>query len=135
MTTDQHAVPGDAELAKMSRQEKATAGLAADHVELDEYGPVAVPGSPADKRNERGVALWFVLAALLGLLFAVAFIWWPHEYVPAYQDGQLAYALYTPIIGLTMGGAILCSAARAEMRSRLLSSNAQPSASSSGRAS
>lgn len=108
MSTDQHAVPSDAELAKMSREEKAAAGLAADHVELDEYGPVAVPGSPADKRNERSVAMWFLLAGLLGLLFAIAFIWWPHEYVPAYQDGQLAYALYTPIIGLTMGGAILC---------------------------
>ena len=108
MSTDQHAVPDEAELAAMSREEKATAGLAVDHVDLDEYGPVAVPGSPMDKRNERRVAAWFLLAGLLGLLFAVAFIWWPHEYVPAYQDGQLAYALYTPIIGATMGGAILC---------------------------
>ena len=38
MSTDQHAVPDEAELAAMSREEKATAGLAVDHVDLDEYG-------------------------------------------------------------------------------------------------
>ena len=32
MSTDQHAVPGEAELARMSPEEKAAAGMAADHV-------------------------------------------------------------------------------------------------------
>src|SRR3954452_17378705 len=95
-------VPDEAELAKMSREELGALGMALDGVELAEYGERYVPGSPADKRAERQVAKWFLLAALMGVLFVVAFIWWPIEWVPAYDEGQMMYALYTPIIGATL---------------------------------
>ena len=82
--------------------------MALDGVELAEYGERYVPGSPADKRAERQVAMWFLLSgAARGCCSSSAFIWWPHEYVPAYSDGQLVYALYTPIIGATLGATIL----------------------------
>jgi ubiquinol-cytochrome c reductase iron-sulfur subunit len=100
-------VPSDAELARMSPDELTRLGARLDGVELVEYGERYVPGSPADKRAERKVAFWFLLAALLGVLAAVAFIWWPAGYEDAYSDRQWLYALYTPILGLTLGGSIL----------------------------
>src|SRR6476469_5689334 len=100
-------VPDEAERAKMSREELAALGMALDGVELAEYGERYIPGSPADKRAERQVAKWFLLAGLMAVLFIVAFIWWPNASAPASSDGQLAYALYTPIIGATLGATIL----------------------------
>ena len=76
-------VPDAAERAKMSREELSALGMALDGVELVEYGERYVPGSPADKRAERSVAMWFLLAALFAVIFIVAFIWWPDEWVPA----------------------------------------------------
>ena len=55
-------VPDAAERAKMSREELGALGMALDGVELAEYGERYVPGSPADKRAERQVAKWFLLA-------------------------------------------------------------------------
>ena len=100
-------VPDQAERAKMTREELGALGMAMDGVELAEYGERYIPGSPADKRAERQVAKWFLLAGLMAVLFIIAFIWWPSEWVPASSDGQLAYALYTPIIGATLGATIL----------------------------
>ena len=80
---------------------------AIDGVELVEYGPRYVAGSPADKRAERQVAFWFLLAGALAVAFIVIFIWWPWQFVNYNEPGQLLYALYTPLIGLTLGGCIL----------------------------
>ncbi len=101
-------IPDAAERANMSREELSNLGMALDGVELAEYGERYVPGSPAEKRAERHVAMWFLLAALFAVIFVVAFIWWPSEWVPADSDGQLAYALYNPIIGATLGLTVLC---------------------------
>ncbi len=99
-------VPTDSELAAMSREELVALGTKLDGVELVEYGERFEPGSPADKRAERSVAMWFLLAGLSSVLFTVAFIWWPQGYRSAYDPGQWMYALYTPILGVTMGLAI-----------------------------
>jgi len=99
-------VPSGEVLASMSREELARLGARLDGVELVEYGDRYEPGSPADKRAERKVARWFLLAGMLGLAFVVVFIWWPAGYQPATSDKQLMYALYTPMIGITLGGAI-----------------------------
>ena len=96
-------VPDEAERAKMSREELGALGMALDGVELAEYGERYVPGSPADKRAERQVAKWFLLAALFAVLFVVAFIWWPPSRSRRPPTEQLVYALYTPIIGVTLG--------------------------------
>lgn len=99
-------IPPPEVLAKMSREELTRLGARLDGVELVEYGDRYEPGSPADKRAERSVARWFLLAGVLGLAFVGIFIFWPSEYQPAGSDSQLLYALYTPLIGVTMGGAI-----------------------------
>ncbi|WP_188943982.1 cytochrome bc1 complex Rieske iron-sulfur subunit [Nakamurella endophytica] len=101
-------IPPAEEVARMTREEKARLGAALDGVDLVEYGERYVPGSPADKRAERQVVRWFLLSGLLGLLAAVAFIWWPQQYQTAYAGSkQVLYALYTPILGITFGGCIL----------------------------
>ena len=64
-------VPDEAERAKMSREELGALGMAMDGVELAEYGERYIPGSPADKRAERQVAKWFLLAGLMAVLFII----------------------------------------------------------------
>ncbi len=101
-------VPSEDEMAKMSKEDLAHLGAALDGVELVEYGERYVPGSPADKRAERNVAKWFLLAALSGLAFVVIFIFWPAGYQTAYSgNDQVLFALYTPLIGVTLGCCIL----------------------------
>jgi ubiquinol-cytochrome c reductase iron-sulfur subunit len=109
MSTDKPAdLPSEEELAQMSRDELVKLGNKLDGVELVEYpDPWPVKGTRAEKRAERQVAFWFALAGLAGLAFVVAFIWWPAKYVAPGKDGDLMYALYTPVIGLTLGLSIL----------------------------
>jgi ubiquinol-cytochrome c reductase iron-sulfur subunit len=109
MSTDKpEELPGDEELAQMSRDELVKLGNKLDGVELVEYpDPWPVKGTRAEKRAERQVAFWFAFAGLAGLAFVVAFIWWPAKYVAPSEEGHLMYSLYTPVIGLTLGLAIL----------------------------
>jgi ubiquinol-cytochrome c reductase iron-sulfur subunit len=67
--------------------------------------PFPVPGTRAEKRTERKVARWFIIAALAGLGFLVAYVFWPYEYAPPGSPGDrhLLYQLYTPIIGVLLG--------------------------------
>ena len=104
-TTD---TPTPEELRNMSREELARLGAKLDGVDLVEYGPRYVPGSPADKNAERAVAKWFVLTGLFGVLTAITFIWWPQQYKTWYDPDQWVYALYNPLLGLTLGLTILC---------------------------
>ena len=101
--------PTSEELARMSREDRARWGARLDGVELVEYGERYVPGSPADRRAEAQVARWFLLAGLFAVLFVVAFIWWPDGYRTAYDSdsAKIKFALYTPILGVTLGGCIL----------------------------
>ena len=66
-----------------------------------------VPGTREEKRTERSVALWFAISAVSGLAFIAGFLFWPHEYVSQGEPGYEAYVLYTPVIGLTFGLAVL----------------------------
>ncbi|NNG34669.1 ubiquinol-cytochrome c reductase iron-sulfur subunit [Nakamurella aerolata] len=100
--------PSDEQLRSMNREQLGRLGTQLDDVQLVEWGERYIPGSPADKRAERKVARWFLLAALFGLAFVVVFIWWPATYRTAASGEQLMYALYTPMIGLTLGLSILC---------------------------
>jgi ubiquinol-cytochrome c reductase iron-sulfur subunit len=66
-----------------------------------------LPGTRAEKRAERAVALWFVISAVSGLAFLVAFVAWPFEYVAPGEPGYLMYTLYTPVVGGTFGLSVL----------------------------
>src|SRR5262245_46447220 len=109
MSTDKpEDLPSEEELAQMSREELVKLGSKLDGVELVEYpDPWPVKGTRAEKRAERQVAIWFALSGLAGLAFVVAFIFWPAKYVAPGEDGYFMYSLYTPVIGVTLGLAIL----------------------------
>jgi ubiquinol-cytochrome c reductase iron-sulfur subunit len=101
-------LPTEAQLAEMDRDELLELGGKLDGVELVEYTEQwPVKGTKAEKRAERGVAAWFALSGIAGLAFIVAFIAWPWRYEPANTDAHLLYLLYTPVLGLTLGLAIL----------------------------
>lgn len=101
---EQVRIPSDAELAEMSTDDLVRLGNRLDDIEVvADRDRFPVPGTRAEKRAERQVAGWFILAIVSGLLFLAAFLFWPHEYVSAGEPGALAYALFTPIIGVTLG--------------------------------
>jgi ubiquinol-cytochrome c reductase iron-sulfur subunit len=104
--TGQQHPPGDDDLSTLSREELVRLGLAADGVTIvRQEDPFPVPGTRAEKRTQRKVARWFIIAALTGLGFLVAYLFWPWEYTPpgTPANGHLLYQLYTPIIGLLLG--------------------------------
>src|SRR5437868_1321612 len=85
---EQEKLPTEAELNSMTRDELVTLGTKLDGVELVSYeDPWPVKGTRAEKRAERQVAYWFVLAALAGIAFIAAFIAWPSEYQAPDTDG------------------------------------------------
>jgi quinol---cytochrome c reductase iron-sulfur subunit len=101
------SIPSDEELARMSTEDLVRLGNRIDDIEVvSDRDRFPVPGTRAEKRAVRQVAGWFILAAISGLLFLVAFIWWPWEYRSALEPGAWVYALYTPIIGATFGIAV-----------------------------
>lgn len=92
------------ELSTSSREELVRLGLALDGVTLEHReDPFPVPGTRAEKRAERKVARWFIVAALAGLSFLAAYLFWPYEYAPPGSSGHQLYQLYTPIIGVLFG--------------------------------
>ncbi|GAA4878099.1 MULTISPECIES: cytochrome bc1 complex Rieske iron-sulfur subunit [Saccharopolyspora] len=100
----------EAELAEMSRDEKARLGLALDDVELVEYRDNwPVKGTRAERRAERMVAGWFVLAGLSALAFIAVFLFWPWEYQDPLADerAHFIYSMYNPLIGFFLGLSIL----------------------------
>ena len=105
---DEVRIPSAAELAEMSTDDLVRLGNRLDDIEVvADRERFPVPGTRAERRAERQVAGWFILATVSGLLFLGAFVFWPHEYVSVGEEGALAYALYTPIIGTTLGVAVL----------------------------
>ncbi|HKR52694.1 MAG TPA: ubiquinol-cytochrome c reductase iron-sulfur subunit [Pseudonocardiaceae bacterium] len=115
--------PSEAELSTLSREELVRLGLAADGVTIvHQEDPFPVPGTRAEKRTERKVARWFIIAALTGLGFLAAFLFWPHEYVPpgSPDNGHLLYTLYTPIIGLLLGISVFAVGAGTVAYAKLL---------------
>jgi ubiquinol-cytochrome c reductase iron-sulfur subunit len=100
-------IPSDEELAQMSTDDLVRLGNRIDDIEVVSDRPrFPVPGTRAEKRAERQVAGWFIIAALSGLAFLVAFIAWPWEYKAPGEEGGFLYALYTPVIGFTFGLAV-----------------------------
>lgn len=97
-----------AELDAMTPEQLARLAGELDDVEvLHSQRKFPIPGTRAERRAERAVTWWFVLSGLSALAFLVAFLFWPHEYRAPGQPGYGIYLLYTPIIGVTFGLAVL----------------------------
>ncbi|MEV0948321.1 ubiquinol-cytochrome c reductase iron-sulfur subunit [Rhodococcus sp. NPDC049939] len=98
----------DEELENLSRDELVELGTNLDGVDVafrrDRW---AVSGTKAEKRAERSVAFWFILAAVSAIAFIAIYLFWPWQYAGAGDENYSAYSLYTPLIGLTMGLSIL----------------------------
>ena len=87
---------------------RARRAAARDDVEVvHNQDPWPVRGTRAEKRAARSVVLWFLVAALSGLAFLAAFLFWPFEYVPPGAPGYFVRSLYTPVIGGTLGLCVL----------------------------
>ena len=100
--------PTEAELAAMSSDELLALGGKLDGVDIvfkEERWPVE--GTRAEKRAERGVALWLLLGGVFGLALLLVFLFWPWEWKPPHDAGAFWYNLATPMYGLTFGLSIL----------------------------
>jgi quinol---cytochrome c reductase iron-sulfur subunit len=100
--------PSEAELAEMSREDLVELGGKLDGVETIFKEPRwPVPGTRAEKRAERTVAYWLLLAGFAGLALLLVFLFWPWEYKPYGSEGEFLYTLATPLYGLTFGLSVL----------------------------
>ncbi len=108
MTTSHRDEPPPAELEDMSQPQLARLAAELDDVDVVKNTPkFPVPGTRAEKRASRAVALWFTISALSALAFLGCFLFWPFEYVAPGQPGYVMYAMYTPLIGGFFGLAVL----------------------------
>ncbi|MCV7412833.1 menaquinol-cytochrome C reductase [Mycobacterium florentinum] len=100
--------PDEAALAAMSNQELLELGGKIDGVETVFKEPRwPVEGTKAEKRAERGVALWLLLGGGFGLALLLIFLFWPWEYKSNEQAGNFMYSLTTPLYGFTFGMSVL----------------------------
>ncbi len=109
----QHGGPDDdyspERLAGMQREDLNRLGARYDGVEVLHVDPPPAPGSGLEKQAERQVALSFGLAGLFALAFAVVYFgsdWFLPDWQWSSADNGWS-ALYTPLLGVTMGGALV----------------------------
>ncbi|HWF27049.1 MAG TPA: ubiquinol-cytochrome c reductase iron-sulfur subunit [Mycobacterium sp.] len=103
--------PDEAALAAMSQDELVALGGKLDGVDTVFKEPRwPVQGTRAEKRAERGVAVWLLLGGFFGLALLLIFLFWPWEYKPKEAAGSFWYSLTTPLYGLTFGLSILAIA-------------------------
>ncbi|KZS63496.1 ubiquinol-cytochrome c reductase iron-sulfur subunit [Mycobacterium pseudokansasii] len=103
--------PDEAALAAMSQQELLDLGGKLDGVQIAYKEPRwPVEGTKAEKRAERGVAVWLLLGGAFGLALLLVFLFWPWQYKAKGESGSFLYSLATPLYGLTFGLSILAIA-------------------------
>ena len=107
LTAEQLPEISDERLQAMSQDELVEVGNKIDGVEVVSREYRLEPGSKAEKGAERRVTMCFSLAALLVLAFLVIYIWWPWKYTDT-KPGEFTLAsYYNPLLGFTLGGALL----------------------------
>ncbi|MEI4271079.1 Rieske 2Fe-2S domain-containing protein [Klenkia sp. LSe6-5] len=97
------------QLAGMDREDLNRLGARYDGVEVLHVDPPPAPGSGLEKQASRQVAGAFGLAGLFAVAFFVVYAgsgWFLPDWQWASEDNGWS-ALYTPALGLTMGGALL----------------------------
>ena len=96
--------PVDVDDPELSRFDIVREGARRDAIEIVHYEPpFPVPGTKAERRLTRTVALFFLLTGLAATVFLAVYIWWPWEY--EYGSGASKY--YTPLLGISLGVALL----------------------------
>ncbi|MFI0795437.1 ubiquinol-cytochrome c reductase iron-sulfur subunit [Micromonospora rubida] len=95
--------PIDVHDPRLSRFDIVREGARRDDIEIVHYEEQVVPGSRAERRLTRTVAAMFLLTGLAATAFLIIYIWWPWEYKP----GSGGDKYYTPLLGLTLGLALL----------------------------
>ncbi|GAA4578063.1 ubiquinol-cytochrome c reductase iron-sulfur subunit [Micromonospora coerulea] len=88
---------------RVSRFDVVQEGARRDDIEIVHYEPQVVPGTKAERRLTRLVASFFLLTGLAATAFLVIYIWWPWQWEP----GRGGDKFYTPLLGLTLGIALL----------------------------
>jgi ubiquinol-cytochrome c reductase iron-sulfur subunit len=97
------------QLTAMDATELDRLGARYDGVEVLHVDPPPEAGSPVEKQATRQVTLWFLLAGLFALAFLVVYAgsgW----FLPSWRweiHSSLWSTLYTPLLGLTMGLALV----------------------------
>ncbi len=97
------------QLAAMDRTELDRLGARYDGVEILHVDPVPEAGSPLERKAARQVTLWFALAGVSAVAFLVVYAG-SHWFLPdwAWEPGEGGWsALFTPLLGLTMGLALI----------------------------
>jgi ubiquinol-cytochrome c reductase iron-sulfur subunit len=95
--SESEVLPTVDEIKAMSTEEAMIAGAAADGVSVHRRDRFPVPGTKAEKRQERLVSLLFVLSALAGVGFIIVFCAVPYKYeLPGTSQN---YRFYTPLLG------------------------------------
>ena len=88
---------------RLSRFEIVREGARRDDIEIVHYEPQVSSGSKGERRLTRAVAAFFLLSGVAATAYLIIFIWWPWEYSP----GRGGDKYYTPLLGLTLGVALL----------------------------
>jgi ubiquinol-cytochrome c reductase iron-sulfur subunit len=97
------AEPFDVDDPRLNRFDLVREGARRDGVEIVHYAPrFPVPGTRAERRIERVIALMFIVTGLASIAFIVAFVL-PFRYDPLTSAGWW----YNPLLGLTLGIALL----------------------------
>ncbi|GAA2517773.1 ubiquinol-cytochrome c reductase iron-sulfur subunit [Pilimelia columellifera] len=107
-TTKEHGVPTTAGPGHEDRTRFETMrdGAREDGIEIVHYEPpFPKTGTPAERRLQTIVAGLFLSTGLLATAFVVIYIVWPWEY----DRDSLISNLYTPMLGLTLGLALVCT--------------------------
>ncbi|MEW2441644.1 cytochrome bc1 complex Rieske iron-sulfur subunit [Micromonospora marina] len=95
--------PLDVNDPRLSRFDVVQEGARRDDIEIVHYEPQVAPGSKAERRLTRTVALMFLLTGAFATAFLAVYIWWPWQWEP----GTGGDKLYTPLLGVTLGLALL----------------------------
>ena len=88
---------------RLSRFDVVQEGARRDDIEIVHYEQQVVPGSKAERRLTRLVAGFFLLTGLAATAFLIIYIWWPWKW----ETGRGGDKYYTPLLGLTLGIALL----------------------------
>ena len=97
--------PVDLSDPRLSRFDIVREGARRDDIEIVQYEPqFSEPGTKAEKRIERTIALMFVFAGLFSVAFLVIYIAWDWKF----ELGWTPSDYYTPLLGITLALSLFC---------------------------